>query len=69
MAIDRSTRDAPPIVVNESYTLAQFYKRTGMSRSGLRLAEERGLKTIRIAGRKFVLGSDWFQYLAEQMGE
>lgn len=69
MAIEQQTRDREPIQRDATYTVAQFLHRTAMGRNGLRAAERRGLKTVRVGGRKFIRGEDWHSYLAEQGGQ
>lgn len=63
MAIDEKTREREPIRRDAAYTVAQFFHATGISRSGLRQHERRGLRTVRVGGRKYVRGEDWHEYL------
>ncbi len=66
MAIDKTTALKQAVRRDEVYTLSQFLQRVGLSRSGLRACERRGLKTFRSGGRKFIAGSEWHKYLEEQ---
>lgn len=47
------------------YSLAEFMKRTGLARAAVRNARKAGLVVRRCGNRKFLLGSDWIEFLAD----
>ena len=58
-----STTTNDPIRRGEVYTKAQFLSRTGMREAAYRTARRSGLSTVETAGRVFISGDAWFQYL------
>ncbi len=58
-----------PIRVDESYSLTEFKRRTGMSKYSVRRARAQGLAVKRIGNRAFVTGADWLRFLAERPNE
>jgi hypothetical protein len=57
-----------PIRIDEVYTLAEFQKRTRMSRSAMRAARRRGLRVNQCGKRCYVVGADWATFLAKPNG-
>jgi hypothetical protein len=60
--------EAPPAVsgvirADEVYTLAEFKKRTGLSKHALRSARAKGLRVTYPGNRGQIAGSDWLDYL------
>ena len=64
MAFDTKRRE--PIRRDESYTISEFMRRTGIGRAGVRSAERQGLKMETVGQRKYVRGDAWFNYLESQ---
>lgn len=61
----------PGIESGRVYQLFEFMKLAGIGRHAFRTARDNGLRVIRTAGRCYVRGDDWFDYLdkvAEQQG-
>jgi hypothetical protein len=56
------------IATDQSYPLPVFMRLTGLSLWVMRQARRGGLKLRTVGRRKFVLGSDWAEYLAKQEG-
>ena len=54
---------ASPIRIDEVYTLAEFQRRTGLGRNGIRAARKRGLPVRQCGRNKYVTGSDWAGFL------
>ena len=54
---------ALPIRVDEVYTLAEFQRRTGLGRNGMRTARKRGLPISQCGRNKYVAGADWAEFL------
>lgn len=52
-----------PIRRGESYRKDQFLARTGMKEAGFRTARRNGLKTHEAAGRTYITGDDWHDFL------
>lgn len=52
-----------PIRRGESYRKDQFLARTGMKEAGYRSARRQGLRTIETAGRVYITGDAWHDYL------
>ena len=52
-----------PIRRGESYTKQQFQARTGMREAVYRTARRQGLRTIETAGRAYITGDAWFDYI------
>lgn len=60
---DPHSNRALPIRVDEVYTLAEFQRRTGLGRNGIRAARKRGLPVRQCGRNKYVAGSDWAGFL------
>ena len=45
------------------YTLEEFRRRTGMGQFAYKTAKNQGLRIVRTAGRVFVRGADFYDYL------
>jgi hypothetical protein len=62
---DANTRtdNALPIRLDEVYTLAEFQRRTGLGRNGIRAARKRGLPVRQCGRNKYVAGADWAGFL------
>lgn len=58
-----------PIVDSETYTLPGFMERSGMGRQAMASARRKGLRVIRIAGRAFVRGRDFNEFLGRLSGD
>lgn len=58
-----------PIRADESYSLPEFKRRTGMSKYSLRRARSQGLAVKRIGNRAFITGQDWLAFLANRPAE
>ena len=56
-------RHSLPIHVDEIYTLAEFQRRTGLGRHGVRAARRRGLSIGKCGRNSYVAGADWADYL------
>jgi hypothetical protein len=54
---------ALPIRIDEVYTLAEFQRRTGLGRNGIRAARRRGLPVRRCGRNHYVAGADWAGFL------
>lgn len=50
---------------DEMYPLEEFERRVGLGRGALRAARQAGLKTMYVSGRAYVMGKDWFAYVAK----
>jgi hypothetical protein len=57
-----------PIRVDEVYTLADFQKRTGLGRAGIRAARRRGLPVRQCGRNRYVSGADWAEFLRARAG-
>jgi len=55
-----------PVTAHSAYTLAQLARACGVCSKTLRKWREDGLKFRQVGQRKFVLGSDFLQFLAER---
>lgn len=51
------------IFADEVLTLAEFSKRTGVCKTGLRALRDQGLRTHRIGRTTFVVGADWLEFV------
>jgi hypothetical protein len=62
---DANTRTdhALPIRLDEVYTLAEFQRRTGLGRNGIRAARKRGLPVLQCGRNRYVAGGDWAGFL------
>ncbi len=58
-----TTKPALPIRTDEVYTLAEFQRRTGLGRHGIRAARRRGLPVRRCGRNHYVAGADWAEFL------
>jgi len=56
---------ALPIRADEVYPLAEFQRRTGLGRRGMRTARRRGLPVRQCGRNKYVAGADWIGFLQE----
>ncbi len=54
---------ASPIRIDEVYTLADFQRRTGLGRNGMRTARKRGLPVRQCGRKKYVVGAEWVSFL------
>jgi hypothetical protein len=54
------------IRADEVYTLAEFERRTGLSRSAVRAMRREGFRVCRLSKRGFVRGSDFAEFLQER---
>jgi hypothetical protein len=61
-ATPKPTR-ALPIRLDEVYTLAEFMRRTGLGRNGIRAARKRGLPVRQCGRNRYVAGADWAGFL------
>ena len=52
-----------PVRAGEAWPLSQFMAATGLSHDALRRAKRRGLRTVQVGRRKFVLAESWLEYL------
>jgi len=52
-----------PIRTGEAWPLQQFMRATGLSHDALRRAKRRGLRTVQVGRRAFVLAESWLEYL------
>lgn len=57
-----------PIRIDEVYTLAEFQRRTGLGRNGMRTARRRGLPVRQCGRNKYIAGADWAGFL-QAMGK
>lgn len=55
-----------PICRGKSYRKDQFFVRSGMGEAGFRTAKRNGLVTFTAAGRCYVTGDAWLDFLATQ---
>lgn len=55
-----------PVIDGAAYTLRQLAHAAGICSKTLRIWQEKGLKVRRIGQRKYVLGSDFLQFLSDQ---
>lgn len=62
------TGRALPIRIDEVYTLAEFQRRTGLARNGMRAARRRGLPVRQCGRNMYVSGADWARFL-QAVGE
>ena len=53
-----------PIRLDEVYSLADFKRRTGLGKDGLRAARRKGLRICKCGRNHYVAGSDWFEFLS-----
>lgn len=60
---DMADSTTQPIRRGESYRKDQFLDRSGMKEAGYRSARRQGLKTIETAGRVYITGDAWHEYL------
>ena len=51
------------IGANDLYTIDELRRRLGLSSWSVRRARRRGLRTFKIARRRYVLGKDFIAYL------
>lgn len=51
---------------DESYTLEDFCRMTGLGKKAIREAERDGLATCFVGVRKFITGDSWLSFLAKQ---
>ena len=61
--------EATPIRINEVYRLAEFQRRTGLGRAGVRAASRKGLRISKCGRNKYVAGNDWATFLQTQSSE
>jgi hypothetical protein len=56
----------PPGVIraDEAYRNDEFMSRVGQTKYGMRAARRKGLRVSYLHGRCYILGADWFAYLA-----
>jgi hypothetical protein len=54
---------AQPIRIDEIYSLAEFQRRTGLKRAGIRSARRRGLRICKAGRNRYVSGLDWAEFL------
>ncbi len=59
------TSDMGPIHADAVYGFEQFQKRTGQGRTALRSFRMQGLRVIRAGNRRYILGSDWIEFLKQ----
>lgn len=52
-----------PIRIDEVYTLAEFQRRAGLGRAGVRTARKRGLPVKQCGRNRYVAGADWAEFL------
>lgn len=52
-----------PIRIDEIYPLAEFQKRTGLGRAGIRSARRMGLRISKHGRNRYVSGLDWAEFL------
>jgi len=52
-----------PIEANVCYPLPVFQDITGQGRNAIAQARREGLRVIKRGSRKYVIGSDWIEYL------
>ena len=55
-----------PVQSDHAYSLEEFRRRTGLGRNGLRAAKRNGLAVRRCGRNRYVLGSDWHDFLRRQ---
>lgn len=55
-----------PIEAGASYPLPVFQRLAGLSAWGLRKAKHAGLRVRTVGRRRYVLGSDWLEFLASR---
>ena len=58
-----STHSLGVVARGETYTLADFKRRTGLGDNSLRQARRAGFRIIYAHGKAFVTGDDWHAYL------
>ncbi len=58
--------DKTPGVISrfESYTVAEFRRRTGLGDYAFRQCRKQGLRVVEVGKRRFIRGVDWHQFLA-----
>lgn len=54
---------ATPIRIDEVYTLAEFQRRTGLKRNGMRTARRHGLPVRQCGRNRYVVGAEWVEFL------
>lgn len=60
-------RKAPGVIrADEVYTLAEFYRRSGIGEYGMRKAKRRGLRVVKVGSRTFVRGRDFVEFVDQQ---
>lgn len=65
MSTEATTRLRPPQVIraDESYSVAEFKRRSGLGDYAFREVRRAGLRIISIGKKRFVLGADWLEFL------
>ena len=59
------TSDMGSIHADAVYGFEQFQKLTGQGRTALRSFRMQGLRVIRAGNRRYILGSDWIEFLKQ----
>ena len=65
MAEKNKTAGLGPIDTTAVYPLPVFMQRAGLSRWAFRQARRAGLKVKTVGRRRYVLGSDWHEFLSK----
>lgn len=58
-----------PIRLDEVYSLADFRRRTGLGKDGIRTARRKGLRVCKCGRNHYVAGSDWFEFLSKTQAD
>ena len=61
----KASRGETPGVIraDESYTVAEFKRRSGLGDYAFREARRAGLRIVSVGKKRFVLGGDWLVFL------
>jgi hypothetical protein len=64
-ATENHTRETGEIRADVTYPIETFLQRAGLTKSSLREARRRGLKSYRVGKRTFVHGADFLAFITQ----
>ena len=63
MVATKNTETLQVIRADESYTIPEFCRRTGLGSHSLTMARKAGLRVVGVGLKRFVRGTDWLDFL------